>query len=152
MRPDVGYVIGIGAGAQRKAIDRAFQAGQRDAPTLIHPTAVIGRRSVELGPGSVVCANSTVTTNIRLGRHVHVNPNVSIGHDTTVGDYATLTPQVAVAGNVRIGAGAFIGTGARILPGVRVGEGAVVGAGAVVVRDVSPGQTVTGVPARPHET
>ena len=44
--------------------------------------------------------------------------------------------------------GASIGSGAVILGGVRVGEGALVGAGAVVTRDVSPGATVAGVPAR----
>jgi UDP-2-acetamido-3-amino-2,3-dideoxy-glucuronate N-acetyltransferase len=44
--------------------------------------------------------------------------------------------------------GASIGSGAVILGGVRIGLGALVGAGAVVSRDVAPGATVTGVPAR----
>jgi UDP-2-acetamido-3-amino-2,3-dideoxy-glucuronate N-acetyltransferase len=43
---------------------------------------------------------------------------------------------------------ASIGSGATILCGVRIGEGALVGAGAVVSRDVAPGETVAGVPAR----
>ncbi|MBE2320256.1 N-acetyltransferase [Solirubrobacter sp. CPCC 204708] len=41
-----------------------------------------------------------------------------------------------------------IGTGAVILGGVRIGAGALIGAGAVVTRDVAPGETVAGVPAR----
>jgi UDP-2-acetamido-3-amino-2,3-dideoxy-glucuronate N-acetyltransferase len=45
--------------------------------------------------------------------------------------------------------GATIGSGATILGGVRIGAGATVGAGAVVSRDVEPGATVAGVPARP---
>jgi acetyltransferase-like isoleucine patch superfamily enzyme len=45
--------------------------------------------------------------------------------------------------------GASIGTGAVILGGVRVGHGATVGAGAVVTKDVVPGATVVGNPARP---
>jgi UDP-2-acetamido-3-amino-2,3-dideoxy-glucuronate N-acetyltransferase len=45
--------------------------------------------------------------------------------------------------------GATIGSGAMILGGVRIGAGATVGAGAVVTRDVAPGSTVVGNPARP---
>jgi acetyltransferase-like isoleucine patch superfamily enzyme len=44
--------------------------------------------------------------------------------------------------------GATIGSGATVLGGVRVGQGATVGAGAVVTRDVAPGATVVGPPAR----
>lgn len=43
---------------------------------------------------------------------------------------------------------ASIGSGAVILGGVRIGAGALIGAGAVVTRDVAPGRTVAGVPAR----
>jgi maltose O-acetyltransferase len=43
----------------------------------------------------------------------------------------------------------LIGTGAVILQGLTIGRGATVGAGAVVTRDVAPGSTVVGVPARP---
>jgi acetyltransferase-like isoleucine patch superfamily enzyme len=45
--------------------------------------------------------------------------------------------------------GASIGSGATILGGVRIGEAALVGAGAVVTKDVPPGVTVAGNPARP---
>ena len=43
---------------------------------------------------------------------------------------------------------AAIGSGAVILGGVRIGAGATIGAGAVVTRDVEPGETVIGSPAR----
>jgi UDP-2-acetamido-3-amino-2,3-dideoxy-glucuronate N-acetyltransferase len=45
---------------------------------------------------------------------------------------------------------ASLGSGAVILGGVRIGKGALVGAGAVVTKDVAPGETVAGNPARPQ--
>ena len=45
--------------------------------------------------------------------------------------------------------GASIGANATILPGLTIGEGAMVGAGSVVTKDVPPGVTVVGNPARP---
>lgn len=47
-----------------------------------------------------------------------------------------------------IGDRAFIGVGARVLGGITVGDGAEIGANAVVIRDVAPGDTVVGIPAR----
>jgi acetyltransferase-like isoleucine patch superfamily enzyme len=44
---------------------------------------------------------------------------------------------------------ASIGSGVTILCGVRIGKGALIGAGAVVTKDVPPGATVAGNPARP---
>src|SRR6266852_2888720 len=48
----------------------------------------------------------------------------------------------------RVERGAAIGSGAVILGGVTIGAPSLVGAGAVVTRDVAPGATVAGNPAR----
>lgn len=52
---------------------------------------------------------------------------------------------------VVIGPKAYVGVAAIILPGVHIGESAIIGAGAVVTRDVPPGETWVGVPARKLE-
>lgn len=44
--------------------------------------------------------------------------------------------------------GASIGSNSTVLGGITIGEGAVVGAGSVVTKDVPPGATVAGNPAR----
>ncbi|MEM8956390.1 MAG: sugar O-acetyltransferase [Pseudomonadota bacterium] len=50
---------------------------------------------------------------------------------------------------VTIGRNCWIGAAAVLLPGITVGDDAIIGAGAIVTRDVAPGQTVVGNPARP---
>ncbi|MCB8983676.1 MAG: serine acetyltransferase [Ardenticatenaceae bacterium] len=47
-----------------------------------------------------------------------------------------------------IGRGVFIGAGARVLGDITLGDGCLIGANAVVVRDVPPGKTAVGIPAR----
>lgn len=109
--------------------------------------AMVSSRAV-LGMGSLVCAGSVVNAAAEIGRGVIVNTSASVDHDCRVGEFAHLAPGSVLGGEVVVGARAFVGLGARILPRVTIGEEAVVGAGAVVLRDVPPGATVVGVPAR----
>ncbi len=140
------YLIGIGSGAARRAIDE--MAGDLAPPSVRHPAATLGSQ-IRTGPGSVVAAGARLTTNIRLGRHTHVGVNSTVGHDAVLGDYVTVLPGATVSGTVRLEDGVTIGTGAAIIQGVTIGAGTFVGAGAVVIDDLPPAVTAVGVPARP---
>lgn len=144
---EIQYVIGIGNGTTRGLIDmKLTESGLRSA-TLIHPAATLGF-DVRIGAGSIICAGARLTTNISLGRHVHLNLNTTVGHDTDLGDYATVNPMVAISGSVRIEREATLGTHSAVLQGLTIGRSAFVGAGACVVRNVAANAIVKGVPAR----
>lgn len=116
-------------------------------------TAVpIGRLSnISIGPRSFINTEpyfGCPDAKIIIGSDVQVGPRVcfiTINH----GPARPNGQRGAVPAPITIGKKVWIGCGAIILPGVTLGEGATVAAGAVVTRDVGPGATVAGVPARP---
>lgn len=141
------YVIGIGSSAVRRTIADRLDAAGWTAATLVHPDATVGS-GVELGEGSVICAGARLTTNIRTGRHCHVDTNATVGHDSVLGDFVRLNPASSVSGDCTIDDDVLVGVGAVILNQLRVGRNATVGGGACVVREVHEGTVVKGVPAR----
>jgi sugar O-acyltransferase (sialic acid O-acetyltransferase NeuD family) len=108
---------------------------------------------VQLGEGAVLCPFVTLTSNIRIGKHFHANLYSYVEHDCVIGDFVTFAPGVKCNGNVHIEDHAYIGAGATIKQGLAgtplvIGQGAVVGMGAVVTKNVPPGVTVVGNPAK----
>lgn len=109
---------------------------------------------VQVGEGAILCPFVSLTSNIRIGRHFHANLYSYVEHDCVIGDFVTFAPGVKCNGNIVIEDHAYIGTGAMLRQGkpgrpLRIGRGATVGMGAVVTKDVPPGVTVVGNPARP---
>jgi len=107
----------------------------------------------EIAEGAILCPYTIVTANSKIGRYFHANIFSYVAHDCLIGDFVTFAPGVKCNGHVIVEDRAFVATGAILGPGrsgapLVVGQGATVGAGAVVMRDVPPGVTVLGNPAR----
>lgn len=144
---DTFFVIGIGNPAVRRSVSVRLEGLGWKLAILIHPSSVIGS-NVELGGGTVVCGGVQVSTNVRIGRHVHLNPSCTVGHDSIIEDFTSLNPGSVVSGEVTVERGSLVGAKSVVLQGLTVGWASVIGAGACVVKDVPPNSVAMGVPAR----
>lgn len=117
-------------------------------PTVVDPSVLASER-VEIGEGSIICAGTILTVDIKIGKHVILNLDCTVGHDAVLHDYVTAYPSVNVSGNVDVGECAEMGTGMQIIQGKKIGAGSIVGAGAVVVKDIPENCTAVGSPAKP---
>lgn len=144
--------IAIANSSIREAIDRKRQAAGVGSIDVVSPNCVV-MDDVVIGEGCLISPFVTITSNIRIGVQFHCNIGSYVEHDCLIGDYVTFAPGVRCNGNVHIGDHAYIGSGAIIKQGtshrpLRIGRGAIVGMGAIVTKDVEPGATVVGNPAR----
>jgi sugar O-acyltransferase (sialic acid O-acetyltransferase NeuD family) len=142
------FVVACGSNELRRQRSETLLTQGALLQSVHHPGAIVSP-SASIGPGSALLAGAIVGPRAALGRGVIINHAASVDHDCKVGDYGNLTPGARLAGCVQAGSGVFVGLNASILQGLRLGENAIIGAGAVVTRDVAPGETVVGVPARP---
>jgi len=118
---------------------------------------------VEIQRGAKIGARCKIQSHSFICEGVEIGDEVFVGHGVMfINDRAPRATRpdgsIQAAGDwtlerTIVDKRASIGSNATILCGVRIGEGSTVGAGAVVTRDVAPGETVVGVPARPlHPT
>jgi sugar O-acyltransferase (sialic acid O-acetyltransferase NeuD family) len=140
------FVTALGNIATRRRCAGMIEGRGGRFISVVHRSASLGP-NVAVGDGSFIAHNVVLTADIKVGCHSCVFHGTVIGHDTELADYTHVYSLVSVGGGVLIGEGASVFPGARIVPRVEVGAGATVGIGSAVVRDVSPGTTVFGVPA-----
>lgn len=144
---EVYAVCAIGAAKVRKNVIEKIKKSSVKFATLIDPSVLISKR-VEVGEGTIICANSILTVDIKIGEHVIINLDCTIGHDDIIDDFVTLYPSVNVSGNVYLGECSELGTGMQIIQGKTVTKNTIIGAGAVVVRDIEVSGTYVGCPAK----
>ena len=146
-------VLAIADSAIREKLATKCEA---DEIGLLSVTAdnVVVLDEVDIDEGAILCHFTQLTSNIRIGKQFHANIYSYVAHDCVIGDYVTFAPGVRCNGNIHIEDHAYIGTGAIIKQGTPtkplvIGKGAVIGMGAVVTKNVAPGVTVVGNPAKP---
>ncbi|RYC05840.1 acyltransferase [Nocardioides zhouii] len=142
-----------------------------EGSVIVRPRRLQGVERIHLGAGCSVFEGAWLASEpgggeLRIGNntylghdvHLHALDPVTIGSDCVLADGVFVGSsdhdrddrhRVHGTGAITIGDRVFLGQRSVVLGGVTIGDGATVGAHAVVTRDVAPGQTVVGIPARP---
>ncbi len=121
-----------------------------------------------IGPFSHVRGGAVISDDCQVGNYAEVKnsnigPGVKMHHFSYMGDADIGARANIAAGSITcnfdgvnkhrttIGEDAFIGCDTMLIAPVTIGAGAFTATGAVVTRDVAPGETVAGIPARPFK-
>ena len=115
--------------------------------TAIHPSAIISD-SVQIGPGTMICAGAIVNPDTIIGDHVIINTGAQIDHDCQIDSFVHLAPGTVLCGTVNVGQATMIGAGSVVINNLTIGSDTMVGSGSNVVRNLPDKVLSYGNPCR----
>jgi UDP-3-O-[3-hydroxymyristoyl] glucosamine N-acyltransferase len=101
--------------------------------------------------GANACVDRGSYRDTRVGRGTRIDNLVHVGHNVQIGEDCLVVALSMLGGSAVLGDHAYVAPAAAVRDHLTVGADALVGLGAVVVRDVSDGEHVKGVPASAFE-
>ncbi|MBI5526069.1 MAG: hypothetical protein HY897_07010 [Deltaproteobacteria bacterium] len=112
-----------------------------------HVGRVVIGDDVEIGSNTCIDRGGIGDTVIEDG--AKIDNLVHVAHNVRVGKNSIVIANTMIGGSVEIGDDCWIAPSVSLLNKITVGNGSVAGMGANVIRDVEPGATVVGNPAKP---
>lgn len=116
--------------------------------TYISPSAFRTTWDTTIGEGSLICPLVTLTCDIHLGKHTHLNIHTTVGHNARLGDFFTSGPGANISGNVKTGKCVYVGSNASIKEKVTICDNVTIGMNTTVVKDITEPGVYVGTPAR----
>ena len=107
---------------------------------------VVIEDDVELG-ANVTIDRATMNCTV-IGSGSKIDNQVQIAHNVQIGRNCLIAGMTGIGGSARLGDGVTLAGGVSVVDHVEIGANARVGAVSLVTKNVPPGQTVWGIPAR----
>jgi sugar O-acyltransferase (sialic acid O-acetyltransferase NeuD family) len=114
--------------------------------TFIHKSVQMFDK-IEIGEGSIICANSILTTNIKIGKHAQINRATNISHDVIIGNFFTSAPGVHILGNCEIGNNVYLGTLSVVREKIKICDNVIVGLNSGIIKNINDSGMYVGTPA-----
>lgn len=146
---NVDFAIAVASPRSRNHIYRKMMLkGTPNFKTLLDPSVEIDEEDIEIGQGSIICAGSICTADIKIGKFTIINKLCSIGHDVVINDFCTIAPKVMLGGHAYLDHGVEIGASSCVRQGIVIEKGACIGMGSIVVKEVESNTLYFGAPAK----
>jgi sugar O-acyltransferase (sialic acid O-acetyltransferase NeuD family) len=129
-----------------KLIGKRIDALKVKVASLIHPD--INTEYVTIGKGVFIPQGCIIGCNTIIGDYVTFRYGAIISHDVKIGDYTFIGPGAVCTSHTVIEPETYFGACSTTINGVTIGRGSVVGASTLINKNVPPGATVIGIPAR----
>lgn len=108
---------------------------------------------VVIGDDVEIGANTTIDRGAGpdtiVGPGCRIDNLVQIGHNVELGAGCVIVSQVGISGSTRLGRGVVLGGQVGVAGHLTLGDGCQVAAQSGIMRDIPPGETVMGYPAKP---
>lgn len=103
---------------------------------------------VEIGANVTIDRARFGKTHIKRG--TKIDNLVQIAHNVEIGENSIVVAQSGISGSTVIGKGVILAGQSGVVGHITIGDNAIVAAQAGVTKSVSPGEVVSGYPAKPH--
>lgn len=143
----VGDRVKILAGARIGEAGFGATVGPKGLVDIPQLGRAILQDGVTIGANS--CVDRGAFDDTVVGENTKIDNLVQIAHNVRVGRNCVMAAHTGISGSVTIGDGSQLGGRVGIADHINIGAGARLGAAAGVMKDVPPGETWGGFPARP---
>ena len=130
-----------------KFLERAREFGYK-TPNYIHPSVIISP-NVTIGDGVYILLGTTIMPHTTIKDYVMISMGVHLAHHCVLEEGVFLSTGCNFGASIHAHKYAYCGISSTIMTGIHeLGEDCLIGAGAVVIKDVSDGAVMAGVPAK----
>ena len=144
---NIAIVWGIAFPSVKRKLFEENQHLKFDFPSFISKNAWISKQ-VTIGNGAIIYPGVSINYETIVDDFVVMNMNCAIGHNCSIGKFSSFSPGVNLGGNTTIGNFVEMGIGSATVQGISIADNAKIGGQAMVVKNISEGKTVVGIPAK----